>query len=187
MAVVRVFVGFAVGALVANAAPAAEVCTTDSCRDQEGSGLLQVASGSSEHVRNSADGAFSPLDALKSKVKYCVFGTLCAEQTSHVDFTKLGALCVVATHGDYNPAHAHLPEGTCASVGFTCAASSDTVAREMTSPAMLKSLPSMAKVAAELAREQMQEMLRPMEDKVLKAMRDDIRVFTAKSGYQCPQ
>merc|ERR1719422_2423240 len=95
-------------------------CAGSDCQDVEGVELLQLADANRHKHTAEADDAFNPLGALTEKVRHCTFGSLCAEQSSHVDFTKLSGFCVLVTHGTYNPLHTHLSEGTCAANGFSC-------------------------------------------------------------------
>merc|ERR1719330_551841 len=179
-----VFVAISVAAAVPQAAHP-PTCAGAGCQDGEGVELLQLADAKRQNHTAEADDAFNPMGALTEKVRHCTFGSLCAEQSSHVDFTKLSGFCVLVTHGAYNPLHTHLSEGTCAANGFPCPASSDDVAREVASPKSFESLPAMMKMAAEAAKGQAHAVLRPMEEKALKALRKDIQVFSAKSGYSC--
>merc|ERR1712187_851420 len=145
------------------ASPAAQnaVCSEAAAEENESLELLQVGAehsrklekhslGSQQGANQSAAGgaeasgneSFNPFSMMPAKTKYCPMSTLCAEQTSHIDFTKLGALCIAMTGGAYDPMRKDLPDGTCASQHFVCPASSTAIHEAFTSGAMMQGLPA---------------------------------------------
>lgn len=163
-----------------------EACDSDGSDDVK---LLQVAKAD---ARNGAVGAASEhMDASSSgkfflhTTKYCTVGTICAQESGHIDFARLSAFCVALTGGEYNPAIADLQEGTCPYFGFSCLATDEMITQELASARFIKALPS--EMMQTIANHAATAVMGLVEGGLMTAVRDTVTVYTRKDdGLVCP-
>jgi hypothetical protein len=151
-----------------------EGCTGTTCEDVETVELLQVQRSSSNVTWG---------NPLEKTPKFCVMGTLCAEQDAYFDYKELAALCIVMTAGGYNPMTSSLKPGNCAMNNFPCPASPSVISSEMMSPRMFEALPSSMRTLAQAAAS---TMMQSIQQAMTKALGQDVRIATERQGYSCP-